>query len=174
MSLSALLQSDGYSHIALTRNAVGHFETDGKLSSRPVRILIDTGAGSTVVSLSLARELGLELISEGKTGGGAGGTQLEVFRLANARLTLGHAVPKPKALCAMDLSHVNAALALKKASPVDVILGADVFERQAAVIDYGTSSLFLRDAHPGVAETAASGEIEFDEGATSVVPPHGR
>ena len=40
------------------------------------------------------------------------------------------------------------ALALKRAVPVDVILGADVFERQAAVIDYGSSSLFLKVADP--------------------------
>ena len=59
---------------------------------------------------------------------------------------LDHATPRPKALYVMDLSHVNEALANKQASPVDVILGADVFEKQAAVIDYGTSSLFLKDA----------------------------
>jgi hypothetical protein len=46
----------------------------------------------------------------------------------------------------MDLSHVNAALALKGSAQVDVILGVDVFERQAAVIDYASSSLFLKDA----------------------------
>jgi len=158
MSLLAFLESDGYSRIPLTRNAVGHFETDGKLSGRPVRVLIDTGAGSTVVSLALARELGLELTSEGKTGGGAGGTQLEIFKLANATLTLDHAVPKPKGLLAMDLSHVNAALALKHAPPIDVILGVDVFERQAAVIDYGTSSLFLKDAALSEVVVPASGE----------------
>ena len=45
----------------------------------------------------------------------------------------------------MDLSHVNAALAQKGATPVDVILWVDVFDAQAAVIDYGTASLFLRD-----------------------------
>jgi hypothetical protein len=149
MSLSAFLQSNGYRQIPLTRNAVGHFETGGELSGRPVRVLVDTGAGSTVVSLSLAIELGLELISEGRTGGGAGGTRLEIFKVANATLILDHAAPKPKALYAMDLSHVNAALALKHASPVDVILGADVFEKQSAVIDYGTGSLFLKDAEFG-------------------------
>jgi hypothetical protein len=46
----------------------------------------------------------------------------------------------------MDLNHVNAALAQKGTSPVDAILGVDVFDAQAAVIDYGSSSLFLRDA----------------------------
>lgn len=152
MSLSSFLQSDGYRQVPLARNAIGHFEADGKLFGRSVRVLIDTGAGSTAVSLSLARELGLELTSEGKTGGGAGGSRLEIFKLANAILTLDHAVARPKALCAVDLSHVNASLALKQVQPIEVILGADVFERQAAVIDYGSSSLFLKDADPAIQE----------------------
>jgi hypothetical protein len=146
MSLTAYLESGGYRRIPLTRNAVGHFETNGTLAGRPVRVLIDTGAASTVVSLSRAREFGLKITSLGKQGGGAGGAQLEIFQLENEDFQLDHATPRPKTLFAMDLGHVNAAFALKGGTPVDVILGVDVFERQAAVIDYGTSSLFLKDA----------------------------
>ena len=46
----------------------------------------------------------------------------------------------------MDLTHVNAALAQKGVAAVDVILGVDVFDAHAAVIDYGSGSLFLREA----------------------------
>jgi len=35
---------------------------------------------------------------------------------------------------------------MKGAAPVEAILGVDVFDRQKAVIDYGSSSLFLKDA----------------------------
>jgi hypothetical protein len=146
MSLQAFLEAEGYRRVPLSRNGVGHLETGGVLSDRPVRILIDTGAASTVVSLALARELGLKLTALGRQGGGAGGASLDIFRLEENSLRLDHATPKPKALYAMDLSHVNAALAFKGATPVEVILGVDVFERQAAVIDYGSSSLFLKDA----------------------------
>jgi hypothetical protein len=45
----------------------------------------------------------------------------------------------------MDLTHVNAALAQKGATAVDVILGVDVFDAQSAIIDYGSASIFLRD-----------------------------
>lgn len=50
--------------------------------------------------------------------------------------------PRVPALIAMDLSHVNQALALK--GQVDAIVGADVFEAQAAIIDYARCSLFLK------------------------------
>jgi hypothetical protein len=154
MSLIEFLKSQGYRRVPLVRNGVGHFETGGTLAGRAVRVLIDTGAASTVASLSLAKELGLKLTSLGKRGGGAGGAQLEIFQLEDTSLKLDHAVPRPVALYAMDLSHVNAALSLKGAAPVDVILGIDVFEKQVAVIDYGSSSLFLRDA-----DTLDAGEI---------------
>ncbi len=61
-------------------------------------------------------------------------------------MRLDHAMPRPAALYAMDLTHGNQAPALKGTTPLDVIQGVDVFEKQAAVIDYGTSSLFLKDA----------------------------
>jgi hypothetical protein len=104
-----------------------------------------TRAGSTVVSLDLARKLGLKINLLDRKGGGAGGAQLDIYQLEENNLLLNQATPRPNALYAVDLSHVNAALALKGATPVEVILGVDVFERQAAVIDYGSSSLFLKD-----------------------------
>jgi hypothetical protein len=117
MSLPAFLEADGYRRVSLKRNAVGHFEAAGTLAGHSVRVLVDTGAASTVVSLSLAQQMGWKLTPLGRN-----------------------------ALVAMDLSHVNAALALKGTTPVDVILGVDVFDRQSAVIDYGSSSLFLKEA----------------------------
>jgi hypothetical protein len=146
MSLPEYLSTAGFRQVPLERNGVGHFEAAGTLDGHPVRLLIDTGAASTVVSLSLARELGLEVVPLGRFGGGAGGAQLEVFQLPGAELKLTGVVPKPKALFAMDLSHVNTALQLKGATPVDGVLGVDVFDRQSAVIDYGSSSLFLKEA----------------------------
>jgi hypothetical protein len=146
MSLSSFLEREGYRRVPLARNGVGHFEASGTLAGRAIRVLVDTGAASTVVSLSLARELGLEVVSLGRHGGGAGGAQLEIFQLHGAELDLDGAHPKPTALYAMDLSHVNAALAMKGTTPVEAILGVDVFDRQKAVIDYGSSSLFLKDA----------------------------
>jgi hypothetical protein len=45
---------------------------------------------------------------------------------------------------AVDLTHANQALALKRENPVDVIFGADVFDAHHAVIDYRGNSLYLK------------------------------
>ena len=142
MALSTFLREAGYQQVALTQSAVGHFHTGGTLNGRPVDVLLDTGAASTLVSLAVAREHGITLNKLDLTGGGAGGANLEIHALVGAKLSLGEVQPRP--LLAMDLTHVNQSLALKGEAPVDVILGADVFEAQAAVIDYGSSSLFLK------------------------------
>lgn len=44
----------------------------------------------------------------------------------------------------LDFEHVNAALRAQGSAEVDVILGVDVFDAHAAVIDYPGRSLFLR------------------------------
>ncbi len=140
MALSTFLREAGYQQVALTRSAVGHFHTGGTLNGRRVDVLLDMGAASTVVSLAV--------------GAGAWDYTQQTrpdrrceprdSRARRCELSLGEVQPRPRALLAMDLTHVNQSLALKGEAPVDAILGADVFEAQAAVIDYGSSSLFLK------------------------------
>jgi hypothetical protein len=145
MSLETFLKDARFRRVPLSRSGVGHFEVAGTLNDRPVRVLIDTGAASTVASLSRIQEFGLEVEPTGRCGAGAGGNQLEVFRVQGAKLRIGDVTPKLATLLAMDLTHVNAALAQKGIAPVDVILGVDVFDAHEAIIDYGSASLFLRD-----------------------------
>jgi predicted aspartyl protease len=52
MSLSEFLRREGYRQVPLGRNGVGHFEAKGSLAGRAIRALVDTGAASTVISLS--------------------------------------------------------------------------------------------------------------------------
>ena len=145
MSLGSFLEAAKFRRVPLSRTGVGHFETAGTLNDHPVTVLIDTGAASTVASLSRVREFGLQAKPLERCASGAGGSNLEVFQVDGGELRLGDFVPKVAALLAMDLTHVNAAMEQKGVAPVDVILGVDVFDAHAAIIDYGSASLFLRD-----------------------------
>lgn len=145
VSLASFLEGAKFRRVPLSRTGVGHFEVAGSLNGHPVRVLIDTGAANTVASLSCLRELGLPFQPHERCGAGAGGANLQVFQVVGAELRLGDVVPKLSTLLAMDLTHVNIALAQKGADPVDVILGVDVFDAHAAIIDYGSASLFLRE-----------------------------
>jgi hypothetical protein len=144
IDLAEFLLSRDFRRIPLSRSGVGHFHTTGLLNGREIAVVIDTGAASTVVDLSLARESGLSLNKLSLTGGGAGGSTLELYELPGATLTLAGVKPSYRALIAMDFTHVNQSLAAKGEAPVQVILGADALQAHAAVIDYGSCSLFLK------------------------------
>lgn len=74
----------------------------------------------------------------------AGAAQLDVYRIEEAKFRLGHITPKVGTLLALDLTHVNQAAALRGSGPIDAVLGADALEAHSAVIDYGSSSLYLK------------------------------
>jgi hypothetical protein len=128
MDLKSYLGEENYQRLLLSKSGLGHFHTAGSINGHPVVVLIDTGAASTVVM----------------TGGGAGGANLGIYDLPDVVLMPGGIKPRPRALLAMDLAHVNQTLALRGEGRVDVVPGADVLEIQEAVIDYGSSSLFLK------------------------------
>lgn len=147
LDLPKTLVDAGYERVALTRSGVGHFHAAGTLGGRAVAVLVDTGASSTVVDVALARAAGFELTPFARTGGGAGGAGLEILAGPAAELALGTdrvaVLVRLPAVLTMDLAHVNASLAQRGEPPVDVVLGADVLAARLAVIDYGSSSLYL-------------------------------
>lgn len=143
-TLTDFLLQSGFRQIPVSVSGVGHIHAAGTLDGRPVSVLVDTGGAATVVHLNVARDLGLTLDKMPFQGGGAGTERLDVYQLPTAKLLMRDVAPRVRALLAMDLKHVNDALALKGQPPVDVIVGADVFEAHAAVIDYGSRSLFLK------------------------------
>jgi len=144
MSLVEFLQQNGYTRIPLSKSGVGHFHAPGFLNDRSISVLIDTGAASTIFSHELARGMNLPMAKLSMMGGGAGAAQMEIHQIQDARFVIGGLSPRVRALLTMDLSHVNRALASKGSAPVDAILGVDVLEAHQAVIDYGSSSLYLQ------------------------------
>lgn len=142
-TLTDFLTAHGYVRVPLRRSVVGHFHTDGALNGRPVEVLVDTGAGVTVVAMSVVEEVGLHSEWLNREAGGAGGA-LDQYRVEGAVLQLGSLIPRLAGPVGLDFEHVNASLRANGSAEVDVILGADVFDAHAAVIDYATESLFLK------------------------------
>ncbi len=141
--LAEFLVSRGYLQVPLTRSGVGHFHTAGTLNGRPVEVLVDTGAAATVVAMSVVQELGLQSEWINKEAGGAGGA-LDQFRIDGAVLRLGEFAPRVRAFIGLDFENINVPLRAQGSKEVDVILGVDVFDAHAAVIDYLSQSLFLK------------------------------
>jgi hypothetical protein len=122
----------------------GHLRVQGCLNGKSVMVIVDTGAGNTVVSLEVAISLDLDLLQLEESGVGAGGADLPIYEVTGGDFSLFGLRPQIDQLIALDLSHVNEGLARKGCEPVDTILGADIFEKHSAVIDFGSSSLYLK------------------------------
>ncbi len=141
--LADFLIARGYVRVPLRRSMVGHFHTDGTLNGRPIEVLVDTGAACTVVAMSVVRALGLRAEWLNSEAGGAGGA-LDQYMIHGADLRLGSFAPCVRGPVGLDFEHINAPLLAQGSAAVDAILGVDVFDAHAAVIDYPSLSLFLK------------------------------
>jgi hypothetical protein len=146
MDLLRMLYGEGYYRIPLSASGLGHFHLAATVAGRPVSALLDTGATNTMLSLTLARELGFPLVTSGLPASGAGPATLDVFFVKQvAELSLGELrLSLQEGLTAMDFSHVNKALRDREAAVIELILGVDILQALKAIIDYGSSSLFLQ------------------------------
>lgn len=132
-------------------HATGHLIADARINGVAVRLVVDTGAGATVIDRAQASAIGLVAAAtrqkDRPTATGAGGVALSTAHATIAELVIGGHRDAGVPVLLADLSHVVKALA---ASGVQVagVVGADYLQRHAARIDYGTRSITIRvDPH---------------------------
>lgn len=143
--LATFLPARDYLPIPLTRAASGHLAlAEARMNGQEASLYLDAGAGQSVLDLAFAKRLRLALTRDQHQGAGAGGGGLALFHTLVARLELAGFTERDFACMVMDLAHVNAGLRERGLAPMDGIIGGDVLQRRAAVIDCGQSVLFLR------------------------------
>ncbi len=104
--------------------------------AEPLRFLLDSGAGVSVIDLRAARQLGQKLDAP-QTIRGIGGRSL-AFRVAGLEMNLaGIALPKPR--LALDLSAVSAGCGRR----IDGLLGADFIREHIVQIDFRAERIRL-------------------------------
>ena len=100
--------------------------------SKPLALILDTGASTTVISDTRAKELGLKL--EGKTDATTQGGSIEASFVKGVSLNLSGVEFPKMTLAAIRLSGLEAGLGQK----VDGILGYEIFNRFVVEIDYAS------------------------------------
>jgi predicted aspartyl protease len=119
--------------------------------SRPLAFILDTGASTTVISDSRAKELGLKL--EGKTDATTQGGSIAVSFVKGVSLNLSGVEFPGMTLAAIRLSGLEAGLG----RTVDGILGYEVFNRFVVEIDY--ASKVVRFYEPQGYKYSGRGEV---------------
>lgn len=114
----------------------GHIIVPAAVNGVPVRMIVDTGAGATIVDAAAAEALGLRGPAAEARATGAGGDGLAMRIATGNTLAIGDLRERDIALGIMDLGHVTSALARSGAGEVSGVIGADLLVRHGAIIDY--------------------------------------
>ncbi len=142
-SISEFLEESGYVPVELRPTPVGHLELDAVVNGHQARMLVDTGAGATVIDRAAADRWNVaRQVVEGEalgcvTFGSVESATLDQLKLSDLEMV-------DVAVTVLDLTHINAGLEQKKAEPIDGIIGSDLMVKRDAVIEYASSILHLR------------------------------
>lgn len=143
MQLDDFLQTQGYDKVVLEKNSIGQLILAVRYDNYPLRFILDTGASTSILDISVAQERQLPLEPLSIFGGGVGTAQAAVFQLPTTNLELGEMTLTDRTLFAMDIAHVNQALADRQAERIDGVLGSDILNQHHAVIDCQHCCLYL-------------------------------
>lgn len=143
MGLHKCLEAAGYIVVNAPRNAVNHLNICVEVNGVPLRMIVDSGASSTLISTQAADRAGVAARAQA-VGAGAGGADLS-FGGAQARMQVGPLELSEQDLYIADLSHVNQGLERSGASGVDGVLGADVLVPAGAVLDLAGERIYLEN-----------------------------
>jgi len=150
-SLAGVLIEKGYTPVKLKR-ASNHFYVSCKLNGRSASLLVDTGAGATLIEPAMLKSLGVPLTKvEGDWYGFLGPAAKSMNAGEIKDFQVGPYQAGAHRVGAWDFSSYSRA---KGAPRMDVILGIDFLHRNQAVIDCFQMDLFLKP--PSVSSASAT------------------
>ena len=152
-ALASFLGPQGYAIVPLGRASGPHLEVTARINGVSGHFLVDTGAQITVVSASTLGKFHLTAVKTGVRVYGAVGGPGETIQAALAsRLQIGPCAASPFLLGVSDLSALNRGRVphddqgrpVRNIVPFDGIIGADVLQSFAFLIDCNSLRLYVR------------------------------
>ena len=138
------LKSEDYISISLKKTTTNHYQIVASVNNIKGLFILDTGASNTCVDLSQTEKF--NLISENSEIKASSATDLmEETKISKKNtLQIGKWFNKSSSFVLFNLNHINKALNEREVQKVDGIIGADTLKKAKAIIDYGTSKLYLK------------------------------
>ncbi len=143
-NLQAFMDAQGRQRIELEYMVTSHMLLQVSINaSAPCRFVCDTGAGVSVISPELAKELNLVGQSLEGTAGGIGGDQIGLQSVPIDSLRINGVSFQDKEFLVMDLADLNDQFAMAGEAPIDGIIGAPWLTEHGAVIDMAGQAIFF-------------------------------
>jgi hypothetical protein len=119
----------------------GYIELEGEVAGRDVRVMLDSGAGITVLDRGFADSIGLRFRDGGAIQGIGGEEQL--FLAAGVDVSVPGVTLRDATVAVLDLSEI----AHRMGRSFEVILGVEVFTRAVVAIDYPARRVSFSPPH---------------------------
>jgi hypothetical protein len=143
-SLRKYLEANKFYRVSLKKINSNHFEFKVKINGVSGSFILDTGASNSCIGTDSISYFNLIAEASDVKAAGAGAVNMQTQISEKNTLQIGDWSRKNVHFVIFDLTHVNEALQLANASPVNGILGADILKISRAVIDYGRNCLYLK------------------------------
>ena len=141
-TLAEMMERKGFVAVKLTKMRTGYLGVQVKVGDRSLNMLLDTGAPNTHFDPERTKALGLAWRHFDEAAFGTGWGKIGYGNLPGMKI--GAIEVGAVSVRSEDKSKLNEQLVSYGDAPIDGLLGADVLEPHAAVIDYATRTLFLR------------------------------
>lgn len=124
--------------------ASNHFKIISKINGVKGVFILDTGASSTFIDISLKDKFKLKSKTSLIEASGAGPNKLTTQLSKNNSIKIGSWKSEKFQILLIDLSNVNNAFASIKAQAVDGIIGTDILKIGNGILDYEKRYLYLK------------------------------
>ena len=142
--LSDFLRNKSYFRIKMHAIASNHFKIISKINGVKGVFILDTGASSTFIDISLKDKFKLKSKTSLIEASGAGPNKLTTQLSKNNSIKIGSWKSEKFQILLIDLSNVNNAFASIKTQAVDGIIGADILKTGNGILDYEKRYLYLK------------------------------
>ena len=142
--LESVLGPEGYAVVPLRATTRPHLEVVARINGVSGHFLVDTGAQITVVHIGSLSKFKLAAVKTGvRVYGAVGGPGEQIEAALASRLQIGPCEATPFLLGVSDLSALNHGRPGKKPEQYDGIIGADVLQTFAFIVDCAGQQLLV-------------------------------
>ena len=117
---------------------------DGKINGRAAKLMVDTGAFTTLLHRRFVRRMKIPLRETQFSSAGVNLKERDVQVATIQRLSIGHVNFRRKEVGVMDLEGLIHDDLLDATPPVAGFLGSEILRRNHGIIDFGTRMLYLQ------------------------------
>ena len=135
----------GYARVPMHVSAGNNLYVDGRFNGRRAKLMVDTGAFSTLFHQSFISRMKIPLRESDIVSEGLNMEQRDIHFATISRFSVGSVHMRNKKVGVTNLGGlVRGGLHEESSPPVAGLLGSEILQRHNAIIDFGTKTLYLK------------------------------